>query len=61
MGGNSNPSPTSLAATVEEYDIGMGTWSLVSTPLLNARVNFAALSLPAVIFSYLPQGCMGVQ
>ncbi len=61
IGGNSAPYPTSLSATVEEYNIKMGTWSLVQTPLLNARVNFAALSLPAVIFSYLPQGCMGVQ
>ena len=61
IGGNSNPSPTSLAASVEEYNTEMGTWSLVSTPLLKARVNFAALSLPAAIFSYLPQGCMGIQ
>jgi hypothetical protein len=47
IGGNSAPSPTSLSATVEEYDINSGTWSLVATNLNRARQNFAVLSLPA--------------
>ena len=61
IGGNWNPSPTSLSATVEEYDTEMGTWSLVNVNLKGARINFAVMSLPATLFSHLPQGCMGVQ
>jgi hypothetical protein len=61
IGGNSVPSPANLSATVEEYDIEMGTWSLVNTPLIGARMNFATLSLPAAAFPNLPEGCKGVQ
>jgi N-acetylneuraminic acid mutarotase len=61
IGGNSAPSPTNLSATVEEYDTAMGTWSLVNATLITARMNFGVLSLPAALFSHLPQGCKGVQ
>jgi hypothetical protein len=61
IGGNSAPSPTNLSATVEEYDTPMGTWSLVNATLITARMNFGVLSLPAALFSHLPQGCKGVQ
>jgi hypothetical protein len=60
IGGNSAPSPTSLSATVEEYDINTGTWSLVNTNLKGARTNFGVLALPATSFAHLANGCKGV-
>ncbi len=61
IGGNSAPSPTSLSATVEEYDTAIGAWSLVNATLITAGMNFGVLSLPAALFSNLPLGCNGIQ
>jgi hypothetical protein len=60
VGGNSSPTNISLSATVEEYDINSGTWSLVATNLTGARQNFGILSLPATSFAHLANGCKGV-
>jgi hypothetical protein len=61
MGGNWSPSPVTLSATVEEYNIQFGTWSLAKSNMLSGRKNFDVLSLPAALFPNLPQGCVGVQ
>ena len=61
IGGNWSPSPTSLSATVEEYDTDLGTWSVVDAKLIGARINFAVMALPAAFFSHLAQGCVGVK
>jgi hypothetical protein len=60
IGGNSAPTNLSLSATVEEYDINSGTWSMVATNLMGPRKNFAVLALPATSFSHLANGCKGV-
>ena len=60
IGGNWSPSPTSLSATVEEYNVIFGTWSLAKASLLGSRRNFGAVSVPAAVFDNLPQGCVGI-
>ena len=60
IGGNSNPSPVSLSATVEEYNVQTGTWSLSKSSLIGGRKNFAVVSVPAFLFDSLSQGCRGV-
>ena len=61
IGGNWAPANLTLSATVEEYNIAAGTWSVVPRTLLGGRKNFAALSVPSSAFSHLPQGCTGVK
>jgi len=60
IGGNSNPSPVSLSATVEEYNVQLGTWSLAKSSLIGGRKNFAVVSVPAFLFDQMAQGCRGV-
>ena len=60
IGGNSSPSPTSLSATVEEYNVIFGTWSLTKANLLGSRRNFGVVSVPAAVFDNLSQGCVGI-
>ncbi len=58
--GNSAPSPTSQSATVEEYNIKSGTWSLMATNLIGARQHFGVYSLPVTSIAHLVPGCRGV-
>jgi hypothetical protein len=61
VGGNWKPSSSALSATAEEYNAGSGSWSLANSSMISGRKNFAILSLPALLFADLPQGCTGVK
>jgi hypothetical protein len=48
-----------MSNTIEEFIYESLSWVVLDLKLINQRVLYSAMSIPALLFKDLPGGCLG--